>query len=166
MTDSDSPVANPTPAENQALPLEELELSPQWAKTSGKSYADHSGVDHESRREGRRPHRDRPPDGDRDRRSRPPRPSGAGDRRGPRPERRPAGPGPRRDDDRQPTKSPAPPTVPIEVTFQPEDKGFAAMVEAMKQAQVAYALFDIAKLVLNKPERHVVKFTRQPAAAT
>jgi hypothetical protein len=38
------------------------------------------------------------------------------------------------------------------------------MVEAMKLMQRAYALFDIAKLVLNKPERHVVKFVRQPAA--
>ena len=38
------------------------------------------------------------------------------------------------------------------------------MVEAMKQAQRAYALFDIAKLVLNKPERHLVKFTGKPAA--
>ena len=38
------------------------------------------------------------------------------------------------------------------------------MIEAMKQTQRAYALFDIAKLVLNKPERHMVKFARQPAA--
>jgi hypothetical protein len=37
------------------------------------------------------------------------------------------------------------------------------MMEAMKQTQRAYALFDIAKLVLNKPERHVVKFASQPA---
>jgi len=50
------------------------------------------------------------------------------------------------------------------VTFLPEDKGFAAMIEAMKQTQRAYTLFDIAKLVLNKPERHMVKFTRQPVA--
>ncbi len=167
MTDSDSPVPNPTPEENQALPLEELELTPQWVKASRKSYADHSGGEHESRREGRRPNRDRPPERDRDRRPRPPRPAGApgaGDRRGPRPERRPAGPGQRRDDQRRPMKPPAAPTVPIEVTFQPEDAGFAGMIEAMKQAQVAYALFDIAKLVLNKPERHMVKFTRAPAA--
>jgi hypothetical protein len=53
--------------------------------------------------------------------------------------------------------------LPIDVTFQPEDKGFAGMVEAMKQTQRAYTLFDIAKLVLNKPERHLVKFTRPPA---
>lgn len=38
------------------------------------------------------------------------------------------------------------------------------MMEAMKQTQRAYALFDIAKLVLNKPERHVVKFAGKPAA--
>jgi hypothetical protein len=53
----------------------------------------------------------------------------------------------------------------VAVTFQPEDKGFSAMIEAMKQTQRAYALFDIAKLVLNKPERHWVKFTTKPGAA-
>ena len=165
MTDSDSSVPNPTPDENQALPLEELALTPQWVKTSGTSYVDHSGGDHESRREGRRPNRDRNFEGDRDRRPRAPRPSEAGDRRGPRPERRQAGPPQRRDGRHRPTQTPAPPVAaPIEVTFQPEDKGFGAMVEAMKQSQRAYALFDIAKLVLNKPERHVVKFARLPAA--
>ena len=50
MTESDSPVANTTPAEDEALPLEELELTPQWVKSSGKSYADHSGGDRGPRR--------------------------------------------------------------------------------------------------------------------
>ena len=165
MTDSDLPAANPTPAENQALPLEELELTPQWVKSSGPSYAGHSGGEHESRREGRRPNRDRQHDGERDRNRRPgpPRSSKADDRRGPRPEGRRSGPPQRRDDDRRPAPA-APPTLPVEVTFQPEDKGFGAMVEAMKLTQRAYTLFDIAKLVLNKPERHVVKITRTPAA--
>jgi hypothetical protein len=166
MTDSDLPVENPTPAENQALPLEELELTPQWVKSSGKSYSDHSGGDRESRRgEGRRPDGDRRRTNDRDQRPRPPRPPESGDRRGPpRPEQRRSGPPPqRRDMERRPAPS-APPTLPIDVTFQPEDKGFAAMIEAMKQNQRAYTLFDIAKLVLNKPERHMVKFTRQPVA--
>jgi hypothetical protein len=54
--------------------------------------------------------------------------------------------------------------LPVEITFQPEEKGFGAMVEAMKLTQRAYALFDIAKLVLNKPERHVVRFAGKPAA--
>jgi hypothetical protein len=48
--------------------------------------------------------------------------------------------------------------------FQPEEKGFAAMIETMKRTPRAYALFDVAKLVLNKPERHQVKFTNKPAA--
>src|SRR6266481_9578301 len=170
MTESDLPAANTAPVENQALPLEELELTPQWVKSSGKSYAEHSGGDRESRRDGRRPNRDRNFEGDRNRERRPgpPRPKGASDRRGPRPEgprpdRRRSGPPQRHDHDRRPAPS-APPTLPIEVTFQPEDKGFAAMVEAMKQTQRAYTLFDIAKLVLNKPERHLVKFTRPPTA--
>src|SRR5882724_9789545 len=167
MTDSDLPAANPTPEENQALPLEELELTPQWVKSSGKSYADHSGADRGARRsEGRRPDGDRRRSNDRDQRPRSPRPTESGDRRGPRPEQRRSGPPPRRDAERRPAAPAAPPTLPIEVTFQPEDKGFAGMVEAMKQTQRAYTLFDIAKLVLNKPERHLVKFTRQPAANT
>ena len=163
MTESDLPVANTTPAENQALPLEELELTPQWVKSSGKSYANHSGGDREPRREGRRPDGDRRRGNDRDQRPRSPRPPESGDRRGPRPEQRRSGPPQRRDSERRPAPT-APPTLPVEVTFQPEDKGFAGMMEAMKQTQRAYTLFDIAKLVLNKPERHLVKFTRPPAA--
>jgi hypothetical protein len=166
MTDSDLPVANTTPTENEALPLEELELTPQWVKSSGKSYANHSGGDREPRRgEGRRPEGDHRRGNDRDQRPRSPRPPESGDRRGPRPEQRRSGPPPpqRRDTERRPAPS-APPTLPIEVTFQPEDKGFAAMIEAMKQNQRAYTLFDIAKLVLNKPERHMVKFTRPTTA--
>jgi len=165
MTDSDLPVANTTPAEDEALPLEELELTPQWVKSSGKSYANHSGGDREPRREGRRPDGDRRRSNDLDQRPRSPRPPESGDRRGPRPEQRRGGPPPqRRDMERRPAPA-APPTLPIEVTFHPEEKGFAAMIEAMKHNQRAYTLFDIAKLVLNKPERHLVKFSRQPAAS-
>lgn len=38
------------------------------------------------------------------------------------------------------------------------------MLDAMRQSPRAFALFDVAKLVLNKPERHVVRLTRKPAA--
>jgi hypothetical protein len=38
------------------------------------------------------------------------------------------------------------------------------MIETMKKSPRAYAFFDVAKLVLNKPERHHVKFTNKPAA--
>jgi len=67
-------------------------------------------------------------------------------------------------DGTMPSKPAAPPVLPVAVTFQPEEKGFGAMIEVMKQTQRSYALFDIAKLVLNKPERHWVKFTAKPAA--
>jgi hypothetical protein len=52
----------------------------------------------------------------------------------------------------------------VEVAFVPEEKGFAAMVETMKQSHRAYSLFDVAMLVLNKPERHLVKLSHKPAA--
>ena len=48
---------------------------------------------------------------------------------------------------------PEPVVAAIEVSFLPEEKGFAAMIETMKQSRRAYALFDVAKLILNKPER-------------
>jgi hypothetical protein len=38
------------------------------------------------------------------------------------------------------------------------------MIETMKQSGFAYAFFDIAKLVLNKPERHLVKLQRKATA--
>lgn len=164
MTDSDSPAANPAPAEDQALPLEELELTPQWVKTAGKSYGDHSGPEREPRRDGRRPDRDRNREKHREQGRHPDRSSGTGDRRERRPERRPSGPPPRRPDkDRLPTPR-APVAAPVEVVFQPEEKGFVAMIETMKRTPRAYALFDVAKLVLNKPERHQVKFSHKPAA--
>jgi hypothetical protein len=52
----------------------------------------------------------------------------------------------------------------IEVTFLPEEKAFASIIETMKQSPRAYAFFDVAKLVLNKPERHQVKLSAKPAA--
>lgn len=163
MTDSDLPAANPAPAEDQALPLEELELTPQWVKTAGKSYVDHSGSEREPRRDGRRPDRDRPREKPREQGRRPERPTGTGDRRERRPERRPTGP-PRRPGKDHPPTPHAPVAAPVEVVFQPEEKGFTAMIETMKRAPRAYALFDVAKLVLNKPERHHVKFSHKPAA--
>ena len=50
------------------------------------------------------------------------------------------------------------------MTFVPEEKGFAAMLETMKHSHRAYSLFDVAKLVLNKPERHFVKLAQKPGA--
>lgn len=38
------------------------------------------------------------------------------------------------------------------------------MIETMKHSPRAYALFDVAKLILNKPERHVLKLALKPGA--
>ena len=161
MMDSESAKAQPAPSSDSALPLEELELTPEWVKTPGKSHADHPGAEREPRRDGRRPGRDR--DRDRERRPRPERPPGPERPRGMRPERPRSGP-PSGHVRHRPPQPHAPPAEPLEVTFHPEEKGFDGMLEAMKQTARAYALFDVAKLVLNKPERHHVKLARQAAA--
>lgn len=51
----------------------------------------------------------------------------------------------------------------LEVGFVPDEKVFDAMAETMKQTGRAYAMFDVAKLVLNKPERHHVVLKRKTA---
>ncbi len=150
-------MTTPSAEEKPALPLEELELTPQWVKSVERDYSRHHG-------EESRPERGR----DRDRGPR--RPPSAGPP-GERPPRGPfrkggqpaaAGRGPRR-----PFDKPAapPPPSPVEVVFLPEEHGFAAMIETMRQSTRAYPLFDIARLVLNKPERHVVKLQGKSPAA-
>jgi len=164
MTDSDLPEANPAPAEHQALPLEELAFTPQWVKSAEKSYTDHAGAEPQRKGEGRQhagrernrgPRREQGPPWDR--------PAGAAERRESRPERHFSGRPHVSGKDHHPPPAHAPQTLPVEIAFQAEEKGFAAMMETMKQSPRAYALFDVAKLVLNKPERHHVKFVHKPA---
>lgn len=155
MTASEPSRADPAPPASPALPLEELELTPQWVKAAAQSYAHHAGQERA------------PQDRDRGR-------AFPAKERKPKAGQRPAGP------HRKPLPSPAregrraerggapqwraevPVALPVQVSFVPEEKGFAAMIEAMKHTGRAYALFDVAKLVLNKPERHHVKLSRKP----
>jgi len=124
-------------------------MSPAWVKAPVKSYDRHPGA---------------PPERsfDRDRRG----PSGPSrDKRDDR-RREPDGRsgGPRRERSgqlpaRRPAAAPAPaPTVNVEVTFLPTAAALTGLNDMIKQSVRAYALFDLAKLVLNKPERHTVKF--------
>ena len=165
-----------TPDNQDLLPLDELNIVPDWLKAAPKSYDQHAGESAD------RPRRDR---GDRDRRPPRPRPEGGGapSSRPPRPQgdrpprresdgpRRDGGPRreggfPRRDDRRPsaPVEHRPPQPAPLDIAFFPEEKGLAAMIETMKHSPRAYALFDVAKLILNKPERHVLKISRKPAA--
>ncbi len=110
------------------------------------------------RREGNRPRGDRrgprpegganrPPGGDRPERGE----RGERDQRGPRP-------GFRRDDRRERREPPAP-LPEINATLIPEERGVESLARQIKMTGRAYPLFDIAQMILQKPERHVVSFS-------
>jgi hypothetical protein len=165
------------------LPDNELDLDklflPAWAQEpSASKYAKYEG---EVERPDRR--------GDRDRRGpRPPRrdggPSGrrddrrpGGDRRGP---PRPGGGAPRpeggprqefRRGDRPEFRRPEPreyraplPLPEIDLSLRPEEKGVESLARQIKMSGRAYPLFDIAQMILQKPERHVVVFNVKKGA--
>jgi hypothetical protein len=155
------------------LPDNELDLEklflPAWAQepASAKQYANYQGggedrSDRRDRRGGPRPpRRDGGPGGDRARGNRPP-----GERRGPGPGReggrgRPGGQG-RRDFDRgepRERRETPPPLPEINVSLTPDEKGVESLARQIKVTARAYPLFDIARLILQKPERYSVAFS-------
>ncbi len=140
---------NPENQESTALPLDELNMAPAWAKAPAKSFDHHPGETRDRKR-------DRDFDRDGPRRAKPQRddskPPGRRNDRGRDRGAMPARPMPR----------PAPPPpLTVEVTFLPDEKALAPMIETMKQSTRAYALFDLAKLILNRAERHEIKLTRK-----
>lgn len=63
----------------------------------------------------------------------------------------------RRDEERRE----APPLPPIDVNFIPEEKGVESLARQIKLTGRAYPLFEIATLVLKKPERYNVQLSSQ-----
>jgi hypothetical protein len=144
--------------------LEKLFL-PAWAQESPgtNKYAGFTG---DTRREGR--------SDDRGPRRGPPRPGGNGPRPGggarP-PDRRPEGAsrgGPSRDgrsgqdrgrrfEPREPSAPPPPPPQ-INVSILPDNKGVDSLARQIRMTGRAYPLFDIAQLILQKPERQTVRW--------
>ena len=143
---------------------------PKWAQESPNvnKYAKHAGDDRPARDEGRRG--TRPPG----RSFGGPRPGGGGPSGGPRDNRsgggasgarsqdgrRPQGGGVgerfRRD---EPQERRAPEPLPeLSLTLLPDEKGVESLTRQIKMTGRAYPLFEIAKLVLQKPERQQVKF--------
>lgn len=116
------------------LSLDELNFSPAWVKAPVKSFDRHPGEAPDRRA----PKGDRPRGDDR---RRPSKGKDAPRRNRPVPERRP----------------PAAP-LEVDVTFLANEQAIHALIETVKQSARAYAFFDIAKLILNKPERHLVRF--------
>jgi hypothetical protein len=147
------------------LDLDKLFL-PAWAQepATGNRYAKFQGEPEGDRRErrGDRFGPGRPRD---ERRDRPPRREGgppAGQDRGrpPRSDDR----GPRRpqwaDRDEGRDRPPAPPQPfqEITLTLRPEEKGVDSLARQIRMTGRAYPLFQIAQLILEKPERHMVAF--------
>ena len=128
----------------------DLEFLPAWAQKSDdpNRYANYAGEappsDH--RRQDRGPRRPQPRE-----RGKPGPPSKAPDR----------GPSARRPDDRRRAEerprrdfAPPPPLPELNVAFKPDDKGVDSLARQIKMTGRAYPLFDIAQMVLEKPERH------------
>jgi hypothetical protein len=106
-----------------------------------------------------------------------PRGESFGERRGPRPPR--SGPkfgdhkkGFDRHDDRRPVlrderREPPAPLPEMAVVFLPDEKGVESLARQIKMTGRAYPLFQIAQLVLQKPERYAVRLAvkKKPAGA-
>jgi len=143
--------------------LEKLFL-PAWATDAPavNKYANFSGDDRPRREDGprdRRPRRDGPGGG------RPPQRGGPG---GPRGENRGAPRGDQRGGDRRfapsdrreapPERREPLPLPEVAVSIVAEEKGVESLARQIRVTGRAYPLFDIAQLILQKPERHVVRF--------
>lgn len=142
------------------LDLEKLFL-PAWAQDSPKinRYADFAGDDRrersfDDRKGGRPPRRDFPPRG--------PRPGGGPrpDRGGNRPDRGPqAG---RRSEafaaEPAAQREPVTPPPDVSITILPDEKGVESLARQIRATGRAYPLFDIARLILQKPERQLIRF--------
>ncbi len=148
--------------------LEKLFL-PAWAleESSSAKYAKYTGEEgtfdrRDDRRGFRSPRREGA--GRRDRRPRDERQGGRGTHprqdRGAAPERRSGEDRarPRRPEDR-PHREPPAPLPELEVSLVPDEKGVESLARQIKITGRAYPLFDIAQMILQKPERHSVVFS-------
>ncbi len=147
-----------TPPESE-FDLEKLFL-PAWAQSSPavNKYASFAGDDRPPREHGDRPGGRRPPR--RDFGQQGARPRGGGGRPQDR-QSRPGGPrqgGPRERYD-APVQREAPAPLPqLSVSILPDEKGIESLARQIRMTGRAYPLFDIAHLILQKPERQQIRF--------
>jgi hypothetical protein len=145
--------------------LEKLFL-PAWAQEpSSAKYAHYEGEEQRVERRGER-RGPRPPRRDgsgpqRREENRPRRQGGSGpprhesgrDRPGP------GGRGPVRRPEPREQRQPPPPLPEINVSLLPDEKGVESLARQIKMTGRAYPLFDIAQMILQKPERHAAIFS-------
>jgi hypothetical protein len=145
-----------------ASELLDLKMLPAWLKEPGAEYSDFEGeTEDRFGREGRGR-------GPQDRDRRPPRPN-----RGPRDDRRPPQGDKRGRREDRPRAGGAPaqrfaprehvqredsrPLPAVEVRFLPEERALANVTAQIKAGTVAYSVFALARLFLERPERYSVK---------
>jgi hypothetical protein len=162
------------------LPSLDLRLTPDWLKESepGNRYADYVGDDaqdrhHRGRRDRRddRPRRPSPPN-DRPRRGSSDR-GPAANNRSPQPPASPAATAPgssetanqkpfRSDRSRfqrreEPALRPEAEPAPVQIDFLPEERAFSKIIQQIKLGHIAYPLFGLARMFLERPERHRIR---------
>ncbi|HEY5894639.1 MAG TPA: hypothetical protein VIT91_15565 [Chthoniobacterales bacterium] len=169
---------------NPTAPLD-LKFLPSWLKEDSTSvsqrYADYEGSDRRSPRRdrppgrpgsgfqpNRGPRREGPgssgprPQGGVRHSDRPPFTNREGGKPGSRPPQHQSG-GPRRDYDRRSQQSSdervAEQAAPVNVQFVPEEIALGKVTAQIKGSPAAYPLFGVARMFLQRPERHHVKFT-------
>lgn len=156
-------MSNPSP--ESELDLEKLFL-PAWAQGSPEvnKYANYAGEDRPERRRDDRPGKSRPPRREFNRQGA----EAKGDRsreRGPRPGGRPQG---RRDApshrdafshrDGPPRREAPLPLPQVALSILPDERCIESLAKQIRMTGRAYPLFDIAQLILQKPERQQVRF--------
>src|SRR6266481_1823979 len=154
------------------IPSLELRLTPDWLKESepANRYADYEGDDspdrqHRGRRERRddRPRRPSPPT-ERHRREQTERKPVAGNRPV-QSQQRPVenrslpqrGERPRFQRREEQAVRPEVEAAPVQIDFLPEERAFAKIIQQIKQGHVAYPLFGLARMFLERPERHRIR---------
>lgn len=138
-------------SETTPADLLDLKMLPAWASETARpnDYANFAGEEFSPRDRG-----ERGGDGRRDRPRRPPASRDGGKERRPRPERRrdDSGPAPvHRERERETMVLP-----PVAVRFLPHVVAFNNVAEQIKSGSVAYSVFALARLFLDKPERYRV----------
>jgi len=154
-------MSSPTPTED----LLDLKLMPAWVNEPPRvnEYSNFEGEDERSfERGGPRPNRDRERRSPRSRDPRSPRDSQSREQRPRRPgPERPGGHRPaedrRRQEDRRERE--VVPPIAVDVRFLPHAAAFNSVIAQIKSGMVAYSVFALARLFLEKPERYDVKLT-------
>jgi hypothetical protein len=167
---ADQPAKNESSASKQALDLNSLSglnFGPNWADANAKPSRPKDYDDGRGKRGGGG-------GASRDRRSGGGRP---GDREGPSDRRRrpsggpgrqagPGGPRGRRDSDQSRHSAPKPFEPTVQVDLYPQDEAFEALINRLRSSARTYQLFDIAHLLLEKPDRFIVVVSPKQAQNT